>query len=135
MKWNLHDRSTRLRLISAAILIAGLLSSMVIYWNATPEVAGYDPEDSKQYLRQMELYGGKANVLAYEFREWFTGLWHGRSLAVTVAVISVLVAVGFRLAAIPLPPLTRTHPGAGGTAPFTPVSKDGDKPGGGTRDR
>lgn len=123
MKWNLNQRSTRLRLISLAVLVAGLLGSAVIFWRAIPEnPVGYDPEDSKQYLRQMELYGGKANVLAYDFREWFIGLWHGRSLALTVAVIAVLVAAGFRLAAIPVPRLTRTHPGAEG----------GEKPGGGT---
>jgi hypothetical protein len=121
MKWNLNERSTRLRLVSLAILVAGLLCSAVIFWHTSPEnPAGYDPEDSKQYLRQMELYGGKANVLAYDFREWFIGLWHGRSLALTVAVITVLVAAGFRLAAIPVPRLTRTHPGALGD----------DKPGG-----
>jgi hypothetical protein len=115
MQWNLNDRSSRLRFISLAILVAGLLTSAVIFWNASPEnPAGYDPEDSRQYLRQMELYGGKANVLAYDFREWFVGLWHGKSLALTVAVITVLVAAGFRLAAIPVPRLTRTHPGAGG---------------------
>jgi hypothetical protein len=114
MKWNLNERSTRLRFISLAILIAGLLSSAVIFWNASPDLAGYDPEDSKQYLRQMELYGGKANLLAYDFREWFIGLWHGRSLALTVAVIAVLLSAGFRLAAIPVPRLTRTYPGSGG---------------------
>ncbi len=114
MNWNLSDRSTRLRFASLAILIVGLLSAMVIYWNAVPDVSGYDPEDSKQYLRQMEVYGGKANVLAYDFREWFAGLWHGRSLAVTVAVLSALVAGGLRLAAIPLPPLAGAQPAAGG---------------------
>lgn len=45
------------------------------------------------YLRQMEVYGGKANVLAYELREWFAGLWHGRALAFTVAGLSALLAL------------------------------------------
>jgi hypothetical protein len=108
MKWNLNDRWTRRRLISYAILIVGVLSALVIYWNAAPDnPAGYDPEDSKQYLRQMELYGGKANLLAYDLRQWFIGLWHGRSLAVTVAVIAALLAAGFRLAAIPVPRVAR----------------------------
>lgn len=108
MKWQSTDRSTTLRVISAAILIAGLLSAIVIYWNAAPPPElplGADPEESKQYLRQMELYGGKANVLGEELREWFDGLWHGRSLAFTVGLLALLLAAGFRVAAIPLPPL------------------------------
>lgn len=112
MTWTPSERSARLRLISYAILIAGLISAFVIYWNASPELPpGYDPEDSKQYLRQMELYGGKANLLAYDLRQWFTGLWHGRSLAATVAVLSLLLAGGFRLAAIPVPRVPRRPTG------------------------
>jgi len=34
MSRKLTDRSTTLRVISAAILIVGLLSAIVIYWNA-----------------------------------------------------------------------------------------------------
>jgi hypothetical protein len=105
------DRSTVLRTISYAILALGLLTAAVIYRSASQAPAdplGYDPENSKQFLRQMELYGGKANVLAYDLRQWFFGLWHGRSLAFTVAFIALLLAAGFRLAAIPLPPLADT---------------------------
>src|SRR6202035_1077247 len=80
-------------------------------------------EDSKVYLRQLELYGGKANVPGVELRQWFDGLWHGRSLAFTVAVLAALVAAGFRLAAIPLPPLDDGD-AAGGRQP----SRDRDAP-------
>jgi len=123
MRWQRLDRSTVLRTISGAILIGGLAAAIVIYANAGAAPAypaGYDPDDSKQYLRQLELYGGKANVLGVELREWFDGLWHGRTLAFTVAVLAALLAAGFRLAAIPLPPLedgdaaAEPPPGAGG---------------------
>lgn len=109
------DRSARLRLVSAAILIVGLVSAIVIYYAAVQVPADPlgDPEDSKKYLHDMELYGGKANLLATEVRDWLHGLWHGRRLAFTVAVLAGLVAAGFRLAAIPLPPLD-DEPGAGG---------------------
>lgn len=115
MPGSLNDRSTRLRLASYAILAAGLLAALVLYWNAgaADGGSGYDPEDSKSYLRQMEVYGGKANLAAYDVREWFGSLWHGTRLAVTVAVLSVLVAGGFRLAAIPLPPLEEAAGGPG----------------------
>jgi hypothetical protein len=53
-----------------------------------------NPEDSKQYLRDLELYGGKANVLADEFRRWFEGLWQGKSLAFIIAGTAILVSLG-----------------------------------------
>jgi hypothetical protein len=73
----------------------GLLGSIAIYWNAaTPpgNPLGYDPEDTKQYLRQMQMYGGNANVLASELREWFASLWRGERLAFTVAFLTLLAA-------------------------------------------
>jgi hypothetical protein len=108
MNWKPLDRSTRLRLISAGILIMGLGSAIVLYLRAGQAPGnplGYDPEDTKQYLHDMELYGGKMNVVAADMRQWFSGLWHGKHLAYTVAFLAVLLAAGFRVAAIPLPPL------------------------------
>ena len=126
MRWQRLDRSTVLRTLSAAILIGGLAAAVVIYANAVPPPEppfGAEPEDSKQYLRQLELYGGKANVLGVELREWFDGLWHGKHLAFTVAILAALLAAGFRLAAIPLPPLDEgeagsdRRPGSAGAGP------------------
>ncbi len=99
-------RTRTLRILSHAILIAGLLAALVIYRTAAPPPE--DPlgnmEDSKQSLRQLEMYGGQANVFAYELRRWFGGLWQGTSLAITVAFLATILAAGCRLAAIPLPP-------------------------------
>jgi len=67
------------------------------------------PEDSKQYLRSMELYGGKANVLADELRRWFVGLWHGKSLARIIAVLTILISLGLFYAAKHLPPRLRSE--------------------------
>ena len=112
MKWRITDLHTCLNLIGAMILLAGLGSAVYIYRTAGNEsinVLGYEqgygsvypvpPGDSKKYLRDLELYGGKANVLADEFRRWFIGLWHGESLALTVACITVIVSSGFFYAA------------------------------------
>jgi hypothetical protein len=97
------------RVVSCAILLVGFASAILIYFAAPGNTSGYEPEDSKQYLRTMELYGGKANVLAADFRIWFSGLWHGKSLAFTVAVLAVLVALAYRVVATPLPqPSTAT---------------------------
>ncbi|MGE5715429.1 MAG: hypothetical protein ACM369_02170 [Acidobacteriota bacterium] len=78
---------------------------MIYFVNAAPlEEPGFEFENSKKYLRELEVYGGKANVLATQFRHWFDGLWHGRSLAFTVAVISVFLALAYKFFATPLPP-------------------------------
>jgi hypothetical protein len=95
------------RVIAAAILAAGLGSALVISLTATPaspNPLGYEPEDSKQYLRQMEVYGGKSNVLASEFRQWFDSLWHGRRLAATVACLTFVFLLVFLVGSTPLPP-------------------------------
>ena len=95
----------RVRRLTVAILALGFGSSIIIYLTARPESEnplGYDPMQTKTYLHDLELYGGKANVLAAEFREWFTGLWQGRNLAFTIAVITVLVVLALRfIAALP----------------------------------
>jgi ABC-type phosphate/phosphonate transport system permease subunit len=51
--------------------------------------------DTKRYLRDLELFGGKGNVMATEFSLWWQGLWQGRNLAFTVAFLTVLLALVF----------------------------------------
>jgi hypothetical protein len=95
------------RLIAIVLLLAGFGSALIIYFAAKPAPAnplGYDPEDSKQYLREIELYGGKANVLVSEFRQWFDSLWHGRRLAFTVVCLTLATVLFFWVASTPLPP-------------------------------
>lgn len=83
-----------LRFAAVAILIAGLGGAIWIYLAAAPadNALGYDPMQSKKYLRDLELYGGKANVLAVQITDWFESLWHGTRLAYTVACAAVLLA-------------------------------------------
>ncbi len=103
-------------LLSAVILLAGLSSAVLIYQKAdrdTRAVLGYEaadgsaypimPEDSKRYAHDMEQFGGKANVLADELRRWFVGLWQGKSLAYTVACISIVLSLAGFYAASRLP--------------------------------
>ena len=107
MKLKILNLYTCLNLISVIILVVGLGSAILIYRAAenTPYgVLGYEegggtvypimPEDSKQYLRGLELYGGKANVLMDQLRRGFIGLWHGKSLAYTVACITIFISFG-----------------------------------------
>ena len=97
-------------------MLVGLGSAVLIYQSAgddSDNVLGYEiiggsaypirPEDSRTYRRDLELYGGKAAVIADDFSRWFVGLWHGKSLAFTVAVISIFISLGFFFAANRLP--------------------------------
>jgi hypothetical protein len=100
--------STQMRLYRAGILILllGLGSALFIYFTTAPA-----PNDnaidlfqySKMYARDLELIGGKANVLADELFRWLGGLWHGKALAYTIAVISIAASVLLFLAARKLP--------------------------------
>jgi hypothetical protein len=93
-----------------AILLVGLLGAALIY------VFAADGEDTdlaseiangRMYKHNLELMGGKFAVYADQFNRWFAGLWHGRPLAYTVAVLAVAIAlVCFwvaRLMSVPLP--------------------------------
>jgi hypothetical protein len=107
MKRNIAHLQHALRVISAILLLAGLGSAVLIYLTAgndSSRILGYEeeggsvypimPEDSRRYLRDLELYSGRAGVLADEFSRWFAGLWHGKSLAYTVACIAILISSG-----------------------------------------
>ena len=106
----------RLHLVAAVILLVGLGSAVIIYLSAennSADVSSYEmaggysypmaPEDSKRYLHDLELYGGKANVIAHDFTRWFAGLWLGKSLAFTIACIAIVLAVGVYFVANRLP--------------------------------
>jgi len=115
MKWKIADLQHALRLISGILLLFGLGSAILLYLTAdsvSDGVLGYEeggsvypimPEDSKRYLRDLELYSGKAGVLTDKFSRWFVGLWHGKSLAFTVACIAILISFGGFFAAHHLP--------------------------------
>ncbi len=90
-------------LASAIILAAGLAVSVIIYLTAgaAPETVLGPGFYSKEYLRELETYGGTLNVLAAEFMQWFDGLWRGRQLAFTAAFISVIISFFVFLAGRP----------------------------------
>ncbi len=105
MKWKAANLKTFLYLISAAILLAGLTSAVLIYRAAINDgdsdsgyevVGGFVYPDTagntKKYVHDLQLYGGQAAVLSDDFMRWFSGLWHGKSLASTVACIAVFVS-------------------------------------------
>ena len=116
MKREIADLRESLILIGAIIMLLGLGSSILIYQSAENDsgsVLGYEiidgsaypirPEDSRVYRRDLELYGGKAAMVVDDFSRWFVGLWHRKSLAFTVAGISIFISFIFFFAATRLP--------------------------------
>ena len=116
MKREIADLRESLILIGAIIMLLGLGSSILIYQSVGDDsggVLGYEiidgsaypirPEDSRMYRRDLELYGGKAAMVVDDFSRWFVGLWHGKSLAFTVAGISIFISFMFFFAANRLP--------------------------------
>jgi hypothetical protein len=99
------SQRTSLFLAAAIVLVLGLLSGGVIYLVAEDdsESASYvivgdaaypvDPTRTKTYVRQLERFGGKAAVLFDDFNRWFAARWEGKALGITVAWLSVFVAL------------------------------------------
>jgi hypothetical protein len=90
----------RRHFLTAAILGSGWATALMVYVMAGRRVEDddvYEMEHSKRYLRQVEMIGGKAGLLANDLREWLAGLFHGQSLAYTIAVVTALVALAAHL--------------------------------------
>jgi hypothetical protein len=89
----------RLSLSSWIILAAGLIVAAMIFIFTSPEAVDNlaNPLLSKKYLHDLEVYGGRANVIQDEFLRWFEGLWLGRQLAGTIAFITGFVFLIIRL--------------------------------------
>jgi len=104
-----------LYLIGTSILLLGLIGAATLYalaGEAPGNSIGYElvngvvhpvaPGDSKRYRHDLERYGGKMAILTDEFGNWFSGLWHGRSLAYTIGVICVALSGAIFLVATQL---------------------------------
>lgn len=103
MNWRGLDQPTRFRYISGLVLLAGLSCALLIFLladnNADLEykeghgsIYAGEPLRTKKFVHDMELIGGKANVLIYDLTFWFEGLWQGKRLAYTIAFMTILVA-------------------------------------------
>jgi hypothetical protein len=94
----------RLKLISIAILIVGVIVGIVIYvttkddGNAlNDEIVGSQvysitPGQYKFSQHDAENISGKFGVISTQFGDWFFSLWHGKQLGITLAVLAIVIA-------------------------------------------
>jgi hypothetical protein len=79
-----------------SILLGGLVAAALIYMftadDGASDAAG-EIASGRVYEYNIERIGGMAAVYAARLNRWLAGLWHGRPLAYTVAVLSVAIAL------------------------------------------
>ena len=97
--------------LGVAILVLGLACAAIIFVfaedngdvDAADEVA-----NARMYQHNIELMGGKLAVYTDSFNRWFANLWHGKTLAYTIGVLAVVMALACfalgRILSVPLPP-------------------------------
>jgi hypothetical protein len=108
----------RLILCSVLVAVVGLSSALLIYRTASDDNDSVENvqtivvdgntyriplASTKMYRRDVQRFGGGAAVLADDLDRWFAGLWHGRSLAVTLTWITAFVSIGLFLLARQMP--------------------------------
>ena len=110
----------RKKLYAAAVLVlvAGLACAGWLYSRADdgPDLTGayqivvvngvptpIAPNESKAYMRDLQRYGGKMAVIFDDIGRWWDGLWRGRSLALTVAFVTVLASLALYFVALAVP--------------------------------
>jgi hypothetical protein len=106
MRLHAPERRFALRVLAGSILVLGLCAAVWIYKVAEQEARAAlsneedasslylrHPEYTKKYVRELELYGGKANVLADRFARWVASLGEGKNLAFLVAGVSIALAL------------------------------------------
>ena len=78
------------------ILVVGLVSAALIYFLAPEDPnaeAAREIASGRAYEYNIERIGGTAAVYTARFNQWLGSLWHGKSLACTVAVLTVVFAL------------------------------------------
>ena len=102
----LANRKARLNLIGLMVLLLGLGTALLQYVTSEDvpdDDLVYQIHHGKRYRHELQVWGGEMGLLEDDISVWFEGLWHGRSLAYTVAALTVIVSGGFFLVAHHLP--------------------------------
>jgi hypothetical protein len=95
------------------VLVAGSIGSAWAYRlalaNEARDAAVAGIFDTKANRYRLEVLGGKGNVLASDIQDWFMGLFEGKHLAYTLAVLTLLGAVVCFFIALHLPDFPPPH--------------------------
>ena len=89
--------------LTLLIAVVGFGIALAIYLTHKPEVFDpltYNPQEQKMYDQQLQMIGGKATVVTNDFRNWFASIWHGRALAGTISVLTIIAILTFRYIAL-----------------------------------
>ena len=93
--------------ILRVILLGGCTAALGVWLTAPAPAAdplGDPLDNSKIYERNIEMVGGKANLVASQITDGLKSMLHGKPLALTLAVLTVLAAGGFMLVTEDDPP-------------------------------
>ena len=102
----MKDRKRRFYLLGIIVLLLGLGAALLLYLtcgDVPDNDPTYDIHHGKLYRRNLQMMGGQMSLLADDISLWFEGLWRGRSIAYTVAWMTVILSSGFFLVAYHLP--------------------------------
>src|SRR5574341_137445 len=92
----------RLLVAAVVILVAGVAAGLAVYVVADDEATHlgvYEMQISKQYVREIERFGGKTARLFDDLSRWFAERWRGKSLGVTIAFLAAGVSLVLYLVA------------------------------------
>jgi len=113
----------RLRLLGVILLVAGLPAAGWVHHRATDNAVAEKlfragtliSGNAKRAENELKEIGGQSNVIAAEFSDWFSSLWHGRRLSTTLVVLALSGALAcFFLAHLLNYPPAPDRPESGG---------------------
>ena len=80
--------------IGLAIVAAGLVAGAGVYVSATADPEA-DAIAQQREMREVERLGGTATVQTVKFNRWLASMWQGQNLAVTLAVLGLMLGGAF----------------------------------------
>ena len=89
--------STHHRLVQRlglGIVAAGLLAAAAVYVSAGAD-REVDQVAQQREMRELERLGGTATAQTVRFDQWLSSFWHGQNLAITLAVLGMVVGGAF----------------------------------------
>ena len=76
--------------LGLALIAAGALGGAVA-WLAAGADAEVDAVARQREMRGLERLGGTATAQTVKFDQWLSSLWHGQNLAITLAVLGLVL--------------------------------------------